>query len=212
MLKRCEALSETAIDSNGNRKRKREGKFNSMDEALLFWFKQAPEMNAPLNRGVLKVKAKNFAQGLGISDFVASDGWLSRWKERNGIVYKKLQGEKQDCDVAGAENWLKLKWPPVLQKYDPQNIFNLNETALYYRATPDHCLIFKNSEATAGKKMKDQLTVLLLCNMTGLKKIKPLVLGKSRIPRCFNGVKNLPVNYAINSKAWMTSTLFADFL
>jgi len=32
-------------------------------------------------------------------EFPATDVWLTRWKARQGIVFKKLQGEKADADV-----------------------------------------------------------------------------------------------------------------
>jgi hypothetical protein len=73
-------------------------------------------------------------------------------------------------------------------------------------------MIFKNASASAGKKVKDRITVLLTCNMTGIIKIKPLVIGKSKSPRCFKGVKNLPLQYAHNANAWMTASIFEDYL
>lgn len=213
ILKRRESLKNDSIASvNDGRKRKRLGHFTSVDDALLIWFKQAAAMKAPMNRDILKDKARTFAQEVGIDDFSASDGWLSRWKERNGIVFKKLHGEKEDCDVAGAESWFEKKWPDISERYAPQDIFNTDETGLYYRATPDHCLIFKNSTSTAGKKIKDRLTVLLTCNMTGSEKLRPFVLGKSKKPRCFKGVNKLPVEYDSNSNAWMTGKIFENFL
>ena len=39
-----------------------------------------------------------------------------------------------------------------------------------------------------------------------------LVIGKSKSPRCFAGVKNLPLTYVGNSKAWMTIEIFQDYL
>ncbi|GBN55241.1 Tigger transposable element-derived protein 4 [Araneus ventricosus] len=48
--------------------------------------------------------------------------------------------------------------------------------------------------------------------MTGTLKKTPLVVGKSKKPRCFKGVKNLPVNYANSYNAWMTSNIFKEFL
>ena len=62
-----------------------------------------------------------------------------------------------------------------------------------------------------GKKSKDRLTVLVCASMAG-KKASLLVIGKSISPRCFAGVKNLPLTYIGNSKAWMTSDIFKDYL
>lgn len=44
------------------------------------------------------------------------------------------------------------------------------------------------------------------------KKEELLVIGKYKNPRCFKGVEKLPVNYAANRNAWMTSALFEDYL
>lgn len=195
-----------------NRKRKRESKSKATDEALFMWFKQASAMNAPINRSILMTKANDLAKKMGEVNFNATDGWLTRWKDRHDIVYKKLHGEKQDADASGADSWIKTTWPTVLNKYGPVNIFNLDETGLYYRATPDYCMVLKNAPASAGKKNKARITVALTCNMTGTVKKKPIVIGKSKQPRCFKGVKNLPVDYFSNINAWMTSFIFESYL
>nr|XP_032523912.1 tigger transposable element-derived protein 4-like [Danaus plexippus plexippus] len=48
--------------------------------------------------------------------------------------------------------------------------------------------------------------------MSGTEKKKLLNIGKSQKPRCFKGVKSLPVDYANNRKAWLTSELFEIWL
>lgn len=48
--------------------------------------------------------------------------------------------------------------------------------------------------------------------MTGTEKLKFVLIGKSAKPRCFRGVKNLPLTYYSNKKAWMTSELFEKWL
>jgi hypothetical protein len=78
--------------------------------------------------------------------------------------------------------------------------------------TPDYCMIFKNASAPAGKKVTDRITVLLTCNFVGTINMKPLVVGKSKSPRCLKGVKNLPVEYVHNANAWMTASMFKDCL
>jgi hypothetical protein len=48
--------------------------------------------------------------------------------------------------------------------------------------------------------------------MTGTIKMNPSVIGKSKSPTCFKGVKILPVEYARNTSAWMTASVFEDYL
>jgi hypothetical protein len=105
-----------------NRKRKCGGKCHAVDEALLVWFKQASSYNAPLSHSILLQKANDFGEKLE-EDFKATNGWLTRWKERHGIVYKKLHGEKQDSDGSAADNWLQTDWKTVLNTYSPEQRF-----------------------------------------------------------------------------------------
>lgn len=60
--------------------------------------------------------------------------------------------------------------------------------------------------------MQQGVTVLLICNMYGSGKKKPILIGTSKSPRCFKGIKHLPVNYYSNCKAWMTSTVFKNVM
>ncbi|GBN45082.1 Tigger transposable element-derived protein 4 [Araneus ventricosus] len=43
--------------------------------------------------------------------------------------------------------------------------------------------------------------------MTRHQKLKPLVIGRSKNPRCFKGTKSLEVDYDFNKKSWMTSEI-----
>ena len=55
--------------------------------------------------------------------------------------------------------------------------------------------------------------MLLACSAAG-DKLKPLVIEKSLKPRCFRGIDKaaLPITYRTNKKAWMTSSLFKEWL
>ena len=48
--------------------------------------------------------------------------------------------------------------------------------------------------------------------MSGNDKLPLLVIGKAARPRCFKNKKTLPTPYTSNSKAWMTSEIFTDWL
>ena len=43
-------------------------------------------------------------------------------------------------------------------------------------------------------------------------KLPLLVIGKSKSPRCFKGVRSLPLEYTANRTAWMTGNIFQDYL
>ena len=104
--------------------------------------------------------------------------------------------------------------PALLERYNPEDIYNVDETGLFYKLLPDRTYTLKNEVCHGGKHSKERITLLLGANMTGTKTIKPLVVGKSAKPRCFNGIHEdaLPVTYTSNKSAWMTSDIFNQWL
>ena len=100
---------------------------------------------------MLKQKATELASAKG-TEFTPSDGWLSRWKTHHNVVYKKEQGEKQDADLGAACDWKKDILPEIVESFREDDIFNADETALYYRGLPDKGHCEKGFELTGGKK------------------------------------------------------------
>lgn len=150
---------------------------------------------------------------MGIEEFKQSTGWLDRFKERHGITFKTICGEAKSVDrnSTDMDAWLG-HLETILRKYSPMNIYNADETALFYKLTPEKTLEFKNVSCQGGKRSKERLTVLVCSNMSGDDKVPLLVIGKSANPRCFKNVKTLPVEYKNNTKAWMTGELFTSWL
>lgn len=194
------------------RKRKRAGKCVKVEDGLLRWFVQARTSCVHVTNAILLNKALSIAAQLGIQDFNPTDGWLSRWKSRNNVVFKKPTEDKKYVDIINNENWLDHYLRDVLPYYNADNVYNMGETGLYFRALPCLNTDGKNLNANECNYQKHRLTVLFVCNMTGTDKKRPLVIGRSQNPRCFHNVKKLPVDYCANSNAWMTSIIFTDFL
>ena len=126
--------------------------------------------------------------------------------------FKKQHGEKQDVDDFSAERWVVDALPDIIKDYEPRDIFNADETGLYWRAILDGTLAFKTAEAAGSKIAKERVTLLLACNMNGSEKLEPLTIGKSRNPRCFKNVKRLPVDYEANKNSWMTNDIWSEWL
>ncbi|GBM64409.1 Tigger transposable element-derived protein 4 [Araneus ventricosus] len=110
-------------------------------------------------------------------------------------------------DVDDNENWITETLSKILKDYKPQNTFNADETALFFQCLPQKTLTFKKEICFGGKQSKARLTVMLGANMTGHQKLKPLVIGISKNPRCFIFAKSLEIDYDFNKKSWMTSEI-----
>ena len=128
------------------------------------------------------------------------------------MVFKKAQGEKRDADTPTSETWLKETLPNILSRYSESDIFNADETGLYYRLLPDRSHVLKGENLAGGKKSKARVTILVCANMNGTEKLPLLMIGKSKKPRCFRGCKTLLCTYDSNANVRMTRKIFESWL
>ena len=76
---------------------------------------------------------------------------------------------------------------------------------------PNKSLNLRSEACTGGKHSKICLTGMAAANAMG-DKIPMFVIGKSKSPRCFKGVKHLPCRYRNQNKSWMDSVLFEEWI
>ena len=69
----------------------------------------------------------------------------------------------------------------------------------FFCMQPNKSLNFRSEASTGGKLSKICLTGMAAANATG-DKIPMFVIGKSKSPRCFKGVKHLPCRYRNQNK------------
>jgi hypothetical protein len=100
----------------------------------------------------------------------------------------------------------------MCSSYPPERIYNMDETGLFYRLEPDRTLA--TQRLSGRKKNKERLSIALCANSDGSHKLDPLIIGKFKKPRCFTNVNlnNLSMTYRNNTKAWMLTTVFQDWL
>lgn len=207
--KNKETILQAALEGKSPKKL-RKPKFEDLDQAMLSWFNNQRQNNVPISGPIVKAKAEKFAEQLGIINFKASEGWLGKFKHRHKITYGKMNGEARDVDINVTNDWINKVWPKLKEKYSANDIFNADETGLFFKLTPDKTLKFKGEKCVGGKLSKERITVLVAANMNGTEKRKLLVIGKSKNPRCFKNIKQLPVTYKANKTAWMTAPFFEE--
>lgn len=102
---------------------------------------QVAARNGNINDSVLRVKALDFASKLEIRDFQCSNGWLSNFKKRHGIRMVTPHGESGAADAAGS-SLARTVVPVAIEVlgYDMEDVFNFDETALFFRARPSKTL------------------------------------------------------------------------
>src|SRR6266700_2702250 len=129
------------------------------------------------------------------------------------IVFGSVVGESAGVDQTVVNDWVANRLPQIIKDYKPNNVFNADETALFWRLQPKKTMRFKGQNCSSGKLSKERITVLLCANADGSEKLKLDIIGKSAKPRGFGNLSNkLPVNYYSNSKAWMTGDIWRQIM
>ena len=68
-----------------------------------------------------------------LTSFKASNGWLEKFKGRHQLDFKILCGELKSANYLGVDDFKNI----LIEKmkiYTPSEIYNCDETSLYYRS------------------------------------------------------------------------------
>ncbi|KAL3967274.1 NLR family CARD domain-containing protein 3 [Sarotherodon galilaeus] len=202
---------------------------NEMERLLLVWIKDKGRTGDTLTEMIICEKASSIYNDLvskAASDeqptastssqeapptppeFRASHGWFDRFKKRTGIHSVVRHGEAASSDQEAAEEFLKKFEEFINQEgYIPQQVFNCDETGLFWKKMPWRTYI---------TSMKDRLTLALCANASGDSKVKPLLVYHSENPRAFKQHKilkeRLEVMWRSNPTAWVTRQFFVEWV
>lgn len=197
--------------------RKRVAYWPDLEDALFDLQQRLQKKEAPMTGEMLKQLAADLWQKLPqYRDLPVpkwSNGWLQAFKDRHYIKRYTRHGEAGAVNRVVVEEEL-IKIREDLKLYPSQDIFNMDESALFWKMTPDGTLA--TEQTPGGKREKARVTVNFCCNVTGTEKLPLWLIGKAQKPRCFGraGIKaeNLNVVWRANQKAWMTGRLFKEYL
>lgn len=187
-----------------------------MEDKLYKWFELQRSKCCPISMDIIKAKAKAiFTEMYPDKDdaaFVASNGWFGRFKRRHGLRFLSIAGEKLSADLSPITPFIhRLRAKIDDMGISENQLYNADESGLYFRMLPQKTYVASQEKSAPGRKTaKERLTFMLTANADGSHKVRPLVIGKSKTPRCFKGFKN-PLPYANSKSAWMTRVIFREW-
>ena len=123
-----------------------------------------------------------------------------------------LSGEKLSSDSFSAEQFIN-GFSVMTEGYSADQIFNCDETGLYFKMLPGHTLASVHKQPDGTKKAKDRVTINACANASGTIKLPLLFIGKAKNPRCFRKINKeaLPVVYRNQKNAWINTHIFRDW-
>jgi len=194
------------------------------EKALILWIQELTQKRIPIDGELLKEKAIQFYNQLKYVEpscslshierlkFSASNGWLVGFLQRHALHNLKIKGETASADETAAKNYCKVLAKVIEDgEYCPDQVFNADETGLFWKKMPSRTFITKSEKIASGfKAAKVRVTFLLCSNASGARMLKPLMINRSLHPRALKGknIAELPVHFMANKKAWVTTAAF----
>ncbi|GFU69352.1 tigger transposable element-derived protein 1 [Trichonephila clavipes] len=106
------------------------------------------------------------------------------------LIQEKALNETITGESAAADEGAAKIFPEELAKiiedgdYSADQVFNADETGLYWKKLPNRTYIAKDENTASGHKAsKDRVTLLLCSNASGYRMLKPLLINKPLRPR-----------------------------
>ncbi|XP_038598124.1 tigger transposable element-derived protein 1-like [Tachyglossus aculeatus] len=195
---------------------KRGALLEETERLLTLWLDHQARRRVPVNQAVISAKARSLHEALrerlgdGAKEeppFCASHGWFARFKRRAG---------RPAGPAAAAASAYRAELAGLIAGggYGARQVFNVDETGLFWKKLPDSTSLAREEKRAPGRKpAKDRLTLLLGGNAAGDFKVKPLLVYHAENPRAFRGkVKaSLPVLWRSGPKGRVTPALFQDW-
>ncbi|KAI7949502.1 hypothetical protein MJO28_008323 [Puccinia striiformis f. sp. tritici] len=210
----CDRIREQADSSASHYKRVRITKFPQIEEMLDQWVTQALHSKLTITGDVIRAKWHEFASMEKIPSeewLNLSQGWLTRFKARHGLQSFTKHGEAAQADKEVIDEERK-RVSELVQGFTRKDIWNMDETGLFYLMPPDRGLA--KEKCSGLKASKTRITIAVTTNSDGSEKLPLLIIGKWAKPKAFKKKSGLSLgfDYHFNKRAWMTTEIFHDWI
>jgi len=163
------SIQNTSVISSNKINRTRNPLMENMEKMLCLWIEDQNQRRVPVSLSIIQFKAKSLFSKLKEEigeeshniEFNASRGWFERFKNRFNFHNIKVTGEAVSADQSAADAFIyKLKKNIEEGGYTPKQVFNVDETGLFWKRMPSRTYIAKEENSTPGfKAAKSRVTV-----------------------------------------------------
>lgn len=185
-----------------------------LEDKLLEWYNECRAQGGYVSGPMIAVKAQELHKELGYTDnFTASNGWLDRFKVRNGIKLCGLREVRTESDVNAVAPF-KAELESLAQWYNftLEQVYNADEADLFWKMMPNPESDMNEVKASV-RAYRERMTVMCCANAAGTHKLPLVCIGRGKKSRTFTSqeVKTMPVNYFSQETAWMDHDIFREW-
>lgn len=206
--------TSTAAAIDSIQSRLRAGYWEDLEQILVQWQLRIEARGGFTTGEIIRQKAQNLwhqlsqYQGKPCPEF--SERWLERYKKRHQIRVQQRFGEDASVPESTEDEMKALR--TLAGEYNEEDIYNMDETGLFWRMTPSRGL---SIQPRAGlKKDKSRISLVICTNATGSDKLPIWCIGKYKTPRALRNisVSTMGGEWRWNKKAWMNTAVMVDWL
>jgi hypothetical protein len=141
---------------DGQRKRQAVPEFPEMEAALVYWINDGLSRGVAVSGELIKLQARVISDLLGIpaeNQLKFSNGWVERFKSRHQLRSIVHHSEAGSVDVEAVRKEHE-RLHPIIGAYKDKNVFNADESAMFYAMPPDRGLAREKRQGTKGNKVR----------------------------------------------------------
>ena len=137
-----------------------------MEDILIIWYRDLVHKKVPISTMAIREQALNFYQHVSINSasssavesFSASKGWFENFKKRFSLHNMEFSEVKASADEEAAKNFpAELRDLIAAREYVADQIFNCDETGLYWKKMPARTFLTQEEKSAPGfKAAKDR--------------------------------------------------------
>ncbi|WBW75378.1 ARS-binding protein [Schizosaccharomyces osmophilus] len=204
-------------DQNLHAKRNRSPKFPALEKALYNWIQDSHLTRTKATNDILKAAATKLWGAIpeyresSMPEF--SNGWVEGFRRRYLERADEPSGGEYYIDVEQLGDSM-VRIQDVASFFPKENIFNVDETGLFWKLLPNQTPSIEN--CGYAKRYKAKISIVMCANATGSEKLPLWVVGYAKQPRAFHSTGTYPENIGIHwrcsGKASMTLTIMEEWL
>lgn len=205
---------DQGIESSKPTFRQRTANWPILEEILFNWQQNIRRQGGCITGDILCEKARKIwpqiPQYKDIPPPEFSTGWLAGFKKRYNLYKRAQYSEESSASATAAEEMKAVQ--TLAGEYEEDNIYNMDETGLFWRQAPSSGLSTQNRPGI--KKDKSRITLVACVNSTGSDRLPIWFIGTAETPRSLRGLNigALGGVWRANKKALMTSIIMSQWL